>query len=85
MRIIRSIAMLVALAISSLMANSSASGAVVLPARTLEDNTYWSKFQICIAETACMYLESITLVSITTTKVKEKEKASKKRWSRDCR
>ena len=31
-------AILVALAMPSLMANSSASGAVVLPARTLEDN-----------------------------------------------
>jgi len=44
MRIIHSIAMQVALAIPSLMANSLVSGAVVLLARVLEDSACWSKF-----------------------------------------
>jgi len=39
MRIMHSIAMLVALAIPSLMVNSSASGVVVLPAGALENDT----------------------------------------------
>jgi len=38
MRIMYSMAMLVALAMPSLLANSSASGAVVLPARALKDD-----------------------------------------------
>ena len=50
MRIMHSMAMLVALAMPSLIANSSASGAVVLPAGALENNTYWPRFQICTAE-----------------------------------
>ena len=78
-------AMLVALAMPSLMANSLASEAVVLPAGALKDNTCWPKFQICAAETACMHLESITLASVTTTRVEEEEEASRQRQSRDCR
>jgi len=67
-------AMLVALAIPSLMANSLALGAVVLLAGALKDNTCWPRFQICIAEMACMHLEGITLASVTTTRVEgEKE------------
>jgi len=85
MRIIRSMAMLVALAMPSLMANSSASGAVVLPAGALEDNICWPKFQMCTAETACMRLEDITLASVTTTRVEEEEEASRHSQSRDCR
>ena len=77
--------MLVALAMPSLMANSSASGAVVLPAGALEDDTYWPKFQRCIAETACMHLDGITLASVTTTRVEGEEEASRQRRSRDCR
>ena len=69
MKIMHSMAILVALAIPSLIANSSASGVVILPAGALKDNTYWPKFQIYIAETACMYLENIMLVSVTTTRV----------------
>ena len=80
-----SVAMLVALAIPSLMANSSALEAVVLPADVLENDTYWPKFQICAAETACMHLEDITLASVTTTRVEEEEEASRQRWSRDYR
>ena len=72
-------AILVALAIPSLIANSSASEAVVLPARALEDNTCWSKFQICAAETAYMYLEGITLASVTTTRVEGEKEASRQR------
>jgi len=71
MRIMHSIAMLVALAMLSLMANSSASGAVVLPAGALEDDTCWPKFQRCAAETACIHPKGITLVSVTTTRVEE--------------
>ena len=74
-----SVAMLVALAIPSLMANSSALEAVVLPADVLENDTYWPTFQICAAETACMHLEGITLASVTTTRIKEKEEASRQR------
>jgi len=85
MRIMRSMAMLVALAMSSLMANSLASEAVVLLAGALEDDTRWPKFQICAAETACMHLEGITLASVTTTRVEGEEEASSQRWSRDCR
>ena len=85
MRIMHSMTMLVVLAMPSLMVNSSASEAVVLPAGALEDDTYWPKFQICAAETACMHLEGITLVSVTTTRVEGEEEASRQRWSRDCR
>jgi len=74
-----SVAMLVALAIPSLMANSSALEAVVLPADALENDTYWPKFQICAAETACMHLEDITLTSVTTTRVEGEEEASRQR------
>jgi len=63
----------------SLIANSLASGVVVLLARVLENDICWPKFQICIAETACMYLEGITLASVITTRVKEKEKASRQK------
>jgi len=85
MKIMCSMAMLVALAMPSLIVNSSASGAVVLPARALEDDTCWPRFQICTAETACMHLEGMTLVSVTTTKVKGKEETSRQRQLRDCR
>jgi len=85
MRIMCSMAMLVALAIPSLMANSSASEAVVLLAGALEDDICWPKFQICAAETACMHLEGITLASVTTTRVEGEEEASRQRRSRDCR
>ena len=79
MRIMHLMAMLVALAMPSLMANSSALGAVVLPAGALEDNTCWPKFQICAAETAYMRLEDITLASVTTTRVEGKKEASRQR------
>ena len=69
MKIMHSIAILVALAIPSLIANSSTSEVVILPAETLENNTYWPKFQIYTAETACMHLENIILVLVTTTRV----------------
>ena len=85
MRIIHSIAMLVALAMLSLMANSSVSGAVVLPAGALEDDTCWPKFQICVAEIACMCLEGITLASVTKKRVEGEKEASRQRQPRDCR
>jgi len=85
MRIMYSIAMLVALAMSSLIANSLVSRTVVLPAGALEDNTCWPKFQRCTAKTACMRLEGITLISVTTTKVEGKKEASRQRQSRDCK
>jgi len=77
MRIMCSMAMLVALAMPSHIANSSASEAVVLPAGALEDDTCWPKFQICTAETACICLEGITLASVTTTRVEGEEEASR--------
>ena len=85
MRIMRSMAILVALAMPSLMTNSSASRVVVLPAGALENNTYWPKFQISAAETAYMCLEGITLASVTTTRVEGEKEASRQSWSRDCR
>jgi len=69
MRIIHSMAMLVALAMPSLITDSSASGAVVLPAGALEDDTCWPRFQRCTAKTACIHLEDITLASVTTIRV----------------
>ena len=85
MRIMHSIAMLVALAMPSLIANSSPSGAVVLLAGALEDNTCWPKFQIYAVGTACICLEGITLASVTTTRVEGKEEASRQRQSRDSK
>ena len=69
MKIIHSIAILVALAIPSLIANSSISEVVISLAGALEDNTYWPKFQIYTAETTCMHLENIILVLVTITRV----------------
>jgi len=71
MRIMYSMAMLIALAMSSLMVNSLASEVAILPAGALNNNICWLKFQICVAETACMCLEGIILVSVTTTRVEE--------------
>ena len=85
MRIICSMAMLVALAMLSLMVNSSALEVVILSAKALKDDTCWPKFQRCAAETACIYLEGITLASVTTIRVEEEKEASKQRQSRDCR
>ena len=85
MSIMHSMSILVALETPSLMANSSASGIVVLLVGALEDNTCWPKFQICIVETACMCLEGITLASVITTRVEGEEEASRQRWSRNYR
>jgi len=76
---------LVALGTPSLMANSSALGAVVLPAGTLEDDTWWSSLQKCVLEIACMFLGGIALVSVTTTRVEEEEEVSRQRWLRDSK
>ena len=70
-------AILVAIAIPSLIINSLASETVVLLAEALENNICWPKLQIYIAETACMCLEGITLVLVTITRVEEEEKASR--------
>ena len=67
--IICSMSILVALETPSLMANSSASGAVVLPAGALEDDTWWPSLQKCAAEIAYMFLGDIALASVTTTRV----------------
>jgi len=85
MSIMYSMSILVALEIPSLMANSSALGAVVLPARAFEDNTWWPSLQECTAETACMFLKGIALALVTTTRVEEEEEASRQRWSRDSK
>jgi len=77
---------LVALETPSLIANSSASRAVVLLAGVLEDNTWWPSLQKCAAEIACMFLEDIALVSVTIIGVEEKEEeASRQRRSRDSK
>ena len=85
MSIMRSMSILVALETPSLMANSSASGAVVLPAGALEDDTWWPSLQKCAAEIACMFLGGIALASVTTTRVEEEEEASRQRRSRDSK
>ena len=79
MSIMCSIAMLAVLTMPSLIANSLASEAVVLLAGALKNNIYWPKLQICIAETAYIYLEGITLASVTTTRLKEEKEALKQR------
>ena len=85
MSIMHSMSILVALETPSLIANSSASGAVVLPARALEDNTWWPSLQKCAAEIACMFLGSIALALVTITRVEEKEEVLRQRWSRDSK
>ena len=55
-KIIYSMFILVALAMFSLITNSSTSEAVVWPAKTLEDNIYYSSFQKYIVKTTCMFL-----------------------------
>jgi len=79
MKIMHSIAMLVALAMSSLMTNSSASEAVVLPAGALEDDIWWPSLQKYAAEIACIFLGGIALASVTTTRVEKEEETSRQR------
>jgi len=85
MSIMHSMSILVALETPSLMANSLASGAVVLPAEALEDDIWWPSLQKCVAEIACMFLGGIALASVTTTRVEEEEEASRQRQSRDSK
>ena len=80
-----SMSILVALETPSLMANSSASVAVVRPAGAFEDDTWWPSLQKCTAEIACMFLGGIALVSVTTTRVEEEEEASRQSRSRDSK
>jgi len=47
------------------MANSLVLEAVVLLAGTLEDDIWWPSFQKYAVETAYMFLEGITLISVT--------------------
>jgi len=72
-------AILVAIAISSLIINSLVSETVILLAEALENNICWPKLQIYAAERACMCSEDITLVSVTITRVEEEKKASRQR------
>jgi len=76
---------LVALETPSLIANSSASEAVVRPAGAFEDDTWWPSLQKCAAEMACMFLRGIALASVTTTRVEGEEEASRQRRSRDSK
>ena len=85
MSIMHSMSILVALETASLMANSSASGAVVLPAGAFEDNTWWPSLQKCAAKIAYMFLGGIALASVTTTRVEEEEEASRQRRPRDSK
>ena len=77
-----SISILVTLETSSLIANSSASEAVVLLAETLENDTWWPIFYKCIVETACMFWR---VYHLHQTRVEWEEVASRKRWFRDSR
>jgi len=79
MSIMYSISILVALETPSLITNSSVSEVVVLPAGAFEDDTWWPSLQKYMAETACIFLEGIALVSVTTTRVEEKEEVSRQR------
>ena len=74
-----------ALETSSLMANSSASKAVVLPAGALEDSNWWPSFQKHAVEISYMFLEGIALVSVTKIRVEGEEAALRQRWPRDSR
>jgi len=85
MNIMHSMSILVALETPSLITNSLASEAVVLPAGTLEDNTWWPDLQKCTTNTACMFLGDIVLISVTTTRVEGKEETSRQRQSRDSK
>jgi len=76
---------LVALETSSLIANSSASEAVVLPAGALEDDIWWPSLQKYAAEIAYMFLGGIALTSVTITRVEGEEEASRQRRSRDSK
>ena len=57
--------------IHSLIANSSASGAVVWPAEALENNICCSSLYKYIVEIACMFLSSIVLVSVAIIRVEK--------------
>ena len=85
MSIMRSMSILVALETPSLMANSSASEAVVRPAGAFEDDIWWPSLQKCAAKIACMFLGGIALALVTTTRVEEEEEASRHRRSRDSK
>ena len=75
---------LVVLAISSLIANSSVLEVVQL-VRALENNICCSSLQKCAEETACTFLGGVKLVLVITMRVEEEEKALRYRWSRDFR
>jgi len=67
-----------ALETPSLIANSSALEVVVLLAGVFENDILWSSLQKCIAEMACMFLESIAFTSVTTIRVEKKSLKIKK-------
>jgi len=69
------------------MENGLVSEAVVLPAGTLKDNIWWSSFQECVAETACIFLEKYnTCISDNNKSEGERDYfTSRQRQSRDFR
>jgi len=72
----------VALTTSSLIANNSASRAAECPVGTLNDDTCSPSLQKWAADIAYMFLEGITLASVTTTSVEGSVEALWQRWSR---
>jgi len=66
----------VALTTPSRIANNSASRAMARPAGALDDDICSPNLQKWATETACMFLEGITLASVATTSVDGSEEAS---------
>ena len=52
---------------------------------TLENDIYYFKLQKYIVKIACIFLENITLVLVTTMRVKREEEALRQRQSRNFR
>jgi len=65
----------VALTTPSRIADNSASRAVARPAGTLDNDTCSPSLQKWATETACIFLEGITLASVATTSVDRSEEA----------
>jgi len=79
------ISILVALAISSLLANSVASKAVFQPARALKNDICYLNLQKYIVEIVCIFQNDIVLALVITMRVEEEEETLKHRQLRDFR
>jgi len=70
--IMHSMSIIVTLAMSGLMANSSASRAVVWLAKTLKIDICYPSLQKYTVEMVCIFLEGVVLVSVITMRVEKK-------------